>query len=189
MSFSGRARFNPYALTNGERLWTPAHEARLHDFSGKGVYLTACTIFGQCVYQGLSFLAELLGPQLAPRLTNLVYSSAAFVNGIGVLVCCMFCFFWGLQTFLHPEWRAQWNFFDSKGFSYMPLMCLVHLPSLFCGFIDITSKDPLMLAKKLPSRWTLVKAVTLYGSTRTGACVVRRSPTLGITTSSSAARR
>lgn len=155
-----RNRFDPYQTTNGVKLWTPAHEARLQDYSGKMVYLTAITILGQCCYQGLSLLAEIAGSAAVPRLTTAVYSSAAFVNGFGVLVCCMFCFFWGLQTAAHPEWRAQWNFFESKGFHYMPLMVLVHLPSLVCGFIDVASKDKRLLAELLPSRWTLVMAVT-----------------------------
>jgi len=157
-----RNRFDPYQTTNGVKLWTPAHEARLQDYSGKMVYLTAITILGQCCYQGLSLLAEIAGSAAVPRLTTAVYSSAAFVNGFGVLVCCMFCFFWGLQTAAHPEWRAQWNFFESKGFHYMPLMVLVHLPSLVCGFIDVASKDKRLLAELLPSRWTLVMAVTAY---------------------------
>ena len=184
-----RTRFDPYHTTNGVKLWTPAHEARLQDFSGKAVYLTAITIFGQAFYQFLSLLAEVVGAQAAPGLTAMVYSSCAFVNGFGVLVCCMFLFFWGLQTAVHPEWRttaevelrcvlalnrhllptgscagAQWNFFESKGYAYMPLMVLVHLPSLICGFLDVASKDVQLLAARLPSRWTLVKAVTAYHS-------------------------
>lgn len=155
-----RAKFDPYATTNGEKLWTPAHEARLQDFSGKAVYLTACTIFLQAAYQGLSLLAELSG---APALVQLTYSSAAFVNGFGVLVCCMFLFFWGLQTAVHPEWRAQWNFFERSGYPlYMPLMCLVHLPSLACGFVDVASKDRALLRARCPSRLALLKASTAY---------------------------
>ena len=158
-----RARFDPTQTTGGERLWTPAHEARLQDFSGKFVYLTACTIWLQATYQGMSLLAELLGPSAAPRLHNVVYSSAAFVNAFGVLVCCMFLFFWSMQVAVMPQWRAQWNFFESAGYPhYMPLMVLVHLPSLVCGFVDVASKDAALLRSRCPSRLTLVKATTLY---------------------------
>jgi hypothetical protein len=157
-----RDKFDPFALTDGVKLWTPAHEARLQDYSGKAVYLTCLTIFGQATYQGLSLLAEIVGVEAAPRLSRSVYASASFVNGFGILVCCMWLFFWFLQAFFHPEWRAQWDFFESRGYAYMPLMCLVHLPSLFCGLIDIASKDPRLLAKHCPSDFSLIKAVTTY---------------------------
>jgi hypothetical protein len=75
----------------------------------------------------------------------------------------MFCFFWGLQTFVHPRWRAQWNFFERSGYpNYMPLMCLIHLPSFFCPFLDIASKDARLLAVNCPSRTALLAVVTLY---------------------------
>ena len=160
-----RVRFNPYDLTRGERLWTPAHEARLQDYVGKGVYLTAITIMGQCVYQGLSLLVEVglaFGRPL-PRLTTAVYSSAAFINGLGVMMCCMFLFFWAIQKAVHPEWRAQWNFYEARGYpKYWPLMVLVHLPSLVCGFVDVASKDASLLAKYLPGPAALVWAGTAY---------------------------
>lgn len=160
-----RSRFDPYASTNGEFIWTPAHEARLQDFSGKGVYLTACTIFLQAAYQGCSLLVELLGESAAPRGTQIVYHCTPFFNGFGILVCCMFLFFWLIQVTIHPEWRAQWNFFEARGYAYMPLMCLVHLPSLACGFLDVLSKKPALLAHHCPSRTHLLLAVTAYHAT------------------------
>ena len=64
---------------------------------------------------------------------------------------------------MHPEWRAQWDWWESKGYVYyMPLMCLVHLPSLFCGFIDIASKAPSLLLHHLPSRMALISSTTTY---------------------------
>ena len=44
--------------------------------------------------------------------------------------------------------------------NYMPLMCLVHLPSLFCGFLDVLSKKPRLLEYHCPSDQHLVFAVT-----------------------------
>lgn len=97
-----RVRFDPYKLTDGVKKWTPAHEARLQDFAGKGAYLTVITVFGQCTYQGLSLLAELKGAPAASRLTQFVYASASFVNALGVLVCSMFLFFWWAPLLWNP---------------------------------------------------------------------------------------
>lgn len=162
-----RNRFDPYATgPDGIKKWTPAHEARLQDFSGKSVYLTVCTIFLQALYQGASLLVELLGEASAPRVTAVVYHCTSFFNGFGILVCCMFLFFWSLQTLFHPEWRAQWDFFEKRGYpNYMPLMCLVHLPSLFCGFLDVLSKKPRLLEYHCPSDRHLIFAVTAYHAT------------------------
>lgn len=150
-----RETFTPFK----NKKWTPAHEVRLQDLSGKGVYLTCQTIFVQMVYQGLSLLVS----PSRPRLTKAIYMSSAFIHGFGVLCCMLWAFFWALTNLAFPEWREQWNFFEARGYwYYRELMILVHVPSLISAVLDVVTKDPAMSIACCPSGSSLALAVLAW---------------------------
>ena len=146
--------------------WTPAHEARLQDFSGKWVYISCITIFLHLVYFGASLVVELIrasGRQPPPQLTAAVYGCCAPIGSLAMVVMLLYCVMWTIATYVIREWRAQWDFFEARGFPLYPqLMALVHLPSLLCVVVDIVGKDPALLRAHTPSTQTVLVGMTTF---------------------------
>lgn len=146
-------------------IWTPAHEARLQDFSGKWVYISCIIVAQHWLYFLVCVLAEMqpFGARLNARLTKGAYGTFAFVHGLATVVMCLYCLMWCVATYLIPEWRAQWDFFEARGYRRFPqLMALVHLPSLAAPAIDILSKQPALLRQHTPTTATLVLTTTAF---------------------------
>ena len=96
--------------------WTPEHELRVQWKVGKWAYLTSQVLALQAIYHVASLTCELRGRPRGAALTRVVYGGAAVIGGFGALVFVLYAFFWVLQH-SHPEWRAQWNFFEDRGYA------------------------------------------------------------------------
>ena len=157
-----RALFKPWEVDPiSGRSWTPAHEAALQDFSGKWVYISCITILLHWSYFAASFITQLIARP--NRLTTMVYSCCAFIHGVSILVMVLYCVMWWVATYVLPEWRAQWDFFEERGVVWYPqMMATVHLPSLLCPILDILGKDPKLLREHTPSARRLVLGTTAY---------------------------
>lgn len=174
---SWRAIFDPWqADADGERRWTPAHEVRLQEFSGKWVYLSCITIFMHWLYFACSLIAELVahggssgsaggssGSAGAGRFAAAVYGACPIVNGLVSVTMMLYCIMWFVATFFIPDWKAQWRFFMAHGYpQFGYLMGLLHLPSLACVPIDVIAKDATLLEAHAPSPRTLFAVVMAF---------------------------
>ena len=92
--------------------WTPAHEARLQEFSGKWVYISAIIIFLHMIYFGLSLLVELRKGGKPGKLATAVYGVSALVHGLATVVIILYVVMWYISTYVIYEWKNQWYFFQ-----------------------------------------------------------------------------
>ena len=146
--------------------WSPEHELRVQWKVGKWAYLTSQVLALQAIYHVASLACELRGRPRGEALTRVVYGGAAVIGGFGALVFVLYAFFWVLQH-SHPEWRAQWNFFEDRGYArFEPMMHAMHTPAILCPMIDILLvKDARLLREHTWSTRALCAAtlcVTAY---------------------------